>query len=381
MTCVSVRPELLRWALERARINPLEIEDRFPQYNAWERGEKQPTLKQLERFAKATHTPIGFLFLPEPPVEQVPIPDFRTMADRYFDRPSPDLLETIYMCQHRQDWYRDFALSAGFEKLSFIGSIHPNSSVVAAAAGMRKTLGFDVDERRKLSTWTDALRKFIELVENRGILVMVSGIVGSNTRRKLDPIEFRGFALVDDLAPLVFINGADTKAAQMFTLAHELVHLWIGETALSDVEVSMPPRHKTELWCNQVAAELLVPIDAFQEENRAKCELREDLDRLARIFKVSTLVILRRLHDVGKLRGDAYWNAYQQEIKHLKSVMKGGGGNFYITQAVHNSRRFVRALVADTIEGNTLYRDAFRMLGIKREVTFLEMSAQIGHLF
>lgn len=379
---VSVRPELLRWACDRTRLDPLEIEDRFPQYAAWERGEKQPTLNQLERFAKATHTPIGFLLLEKPPEEEVPIPDFRTMADRYFDRPSPNLLDTIYMCQQRQDWYRDFARSAGFEKLAFVGSLSPGGSVVAAAAGIRETLGFSVRERRKLPTWTDALRRFIELAENLGVLVMVSGIVRSNTRRRLDPREFRGFALADDLAPLVFINGADTKAAQMFTLAHELVHICIGETALTDADASTLPRNQPiEHWCNQVAAELLVPIDAFRKEHRAAFELRDELDRLARIFKVSTLVVLRRMHDVGTLRGEDYWNAYNQEMAHLKTVGKGGGGNFYFTQAARNSRRFVRALIADTLEGNTLYRDAFRMLGIKREATFREMSAQMGYPF
>jgi len=201
---------------------------RFPKLPAWERGELQPTFKQLERFARATHTPIGYLFLPEPPVERIPIPDFRTIANSPIARPSPNLLDTLYLCQQRQEWYRDFAQSMHEDLISFVGSVRMGDDVVRTAALIRRTLAFDIDERRRLSTWTVALRRFIEQADALGVLVMVSGVVGSNNRRKLDPQEFRGLALVDSLAPLVFINGSDSKAAQMFTLAHELAHIWIG---------------------------------------------------------------------------------------------------------------------------------------------------------
>lgn len=213
MIRVEVRAEMLRWACERSGLDIGALTHRFPQLPAWERGEKQPTLKQLERFAKATHTPVGYLFLPEPPVERVPIPDFRTVANERIDHPSPDLLETLYICQQRQEWYRSFARSTGEGRLSFAGSVRAAADVVRTAARIRDALGFDVEERRRMPTWTHALRRFISQADALGVLVMVSGVVGSNNRRKLDPQEFRGFALADDLAPLVFINGADTKAA------------------------------------------------------------------------------------------------------------------------------------------------------------------------
>lgn len=374
---VDVKPELLRWAAERSRIERDLLEARFPRLQEWESGDAKPTLKQLETFARATHTPIGFLFLAEPPAERIPIPDFRTIRDERVHRPSPDLLDTIYLCQQRQDWYHDFAQSLGLDRRAFVGSIAPGTAVRTAAETMRMQLAFSTDARRQSPTWTEALRTFIQLAEDAGVLVMISGVVGNNTHRRLDPDEFRGFALVDDLAPLVFVNGADTKAAQMFTLAHELVHIWSGRSGIVDADVSVAPAGH-ERWCNEVAAELLVPLEEFRREHDAEAPPRTELDRLARLFKVSTLVILRRMNDAGTLKGERYRQAYREELALLMSVERGSGGNFYFTQPVRNSRRFTRALIADTLEGNTLYRDAFRMLGISTDATFRELGARLG---
>jgi hypothetical protein len=234
MDRVVIKPELLRWACERAGYAVADLEHRFPQLTAWERNDAQPTLKQVEAFAKATHTPIGYLFLQKPPIETIPIPDFRTMDNKHVGHPSPDLLDTIYVCQQRQEWYRDFARSTGEKPLPFVGSASVRDDVVGTAARIRAELGFDVNERCRMPTWTDALRYFIEQADGLGILVMCNGVVHNNNHRHLDSKEFRGFAMADDLAPVVFINGADTKAAQMFTLAHELAHIWIGESAIYD---------------------------------------------------------------------------------------------------------------------------------------------------
>jgi len=378
MDRLTIRPEMLRWACERAGFEIGALTRRIPQLPAWALGEKQPTLKQLEGFAKATHTPVGYLFLPEPPTERVPIPDFRTIASERIDRPSADLLDTLYICQQRQEWYRDFARSMGDPPLSFVGSVPAAADVVPTAARIRHALGFDLENRRQMPTWTDALRRFIEQADALGVLVMVSGAVGSNNRRNLDPREFRGFALVDDLAPLVFINGADSKAAQMFTLAHELVHLWLGQSALSDAQAASVPEHVVERWCNQVAAELLVPLDAFRGELDRRAELRAELERLARRFKVSTLVILRRIYDTGALKDEAYWRAYEEELARLRAFPKGGGGDFYLTLGARASKRFARALVVSTLEGQTRYIDAFRLLGFSKLATFRELGHSLG---
>ena len=379
MIRVEVKPELLSWARERAGLRIETLARRFPHLTAWERAEVRPTLKQLEGFAKATYTPVGFFFLSEPPVEEVPIPDFRATAGLSpRRRPSADLLDTIYVCQQRQEWFRDFARSEGEEPLGFVGSASTAAGIEEAAAGIRSALSFDLGERRRAATWTDALRMFIERADAAGVLVMCSGVVLNNNRRHLDPEEFRGFAIADKVAPVVFVNGADTKAGQMFTLAHELAHLWLGESAVSDAQARFVPENRIEQWCNRVAAELLVPLGIFRAEYTRAGPLRGELDRLAGRFKVSTLVILRRMHDAGGLTREELWTAYDEELDRLRAFPRSSGGNFYLTQAARVSKRFARALVISTLEGRTLYRDALRMLGFSKLETFRELGRSLG---
>jgi Zn-dependent peptidase ImmA (M78 family) len=379
MVRVEVKAELLRWARERAGLELEDLVRPFPRLEEWERGETRPTLKQVESYARRTRVPVGYLFLTEPPQEHVPIPDLRTMGDRRLERPSPNLLETIYICQERQEWFREHARRTGEDALPFVGSATLHDDVTEVAARMRDALEFDLDERAELTRWTDALRCFVEQADELGVLVMASGIVLNDTHRKLDPEEFRGFALVDEYAPVVFVNGADTRAAQMFTLAHELAHVWLGQSALSDAQAAFVSEHATERWCNQVAAELLVPLAVIREEFNGDASLHDEMERLARRFKVSTLVTLRRIHDAGYLSRQAMWAAYSSELERLLEIPRGGsGGNFYATEMTRVSERFARAVVTSTLEGQTLYQDAFRLFGISKLKTFEELGRRLG---
>ena len=372
---------MLRWARERARLDVDSLASRFPKLGEWEREVRQPTLKQLERYAHATMTPVGFLFLQQPPEERLPIPDFRTFADQAMVRPSPNLLDTIYLCQQRQFWYREHAMAHMLPVVNFVASVTLQASVAEAAAAIRDRLGFNIDTRRDYPTWEEALRQFIAQADAAGVMVMCSGVVLNNNHRKLDPEEFRGFALADPLAPLVFINGADSKAAQMFTLAHELAHLWLGQTALSNADAAVEDGEAVERWCNKVAAELLVPADVMRAEIHRGEGIGEAKQRLARRFKVSTLVVLRRMFDVGALNRQDFWDAYRAEVDRLREIQRagGGGGNFYLSQAARVSKRFARALFESTLEGRTLYRDAMKMLGISKIETFNELGRSLRY--
>lgn len=374
---VPVEPSLFAWATERSGLDPADLSRRFPQLEKWERGERLPTLKQLEDFARATHTPVGLLLLPEPPEEPLPIPDFRTLGDTELARPSPELLDTIHICQQRQDWYRDFARSQGQPPLGFVGSLDPSLDVQSAAETIRRRLDFGLNAREGFRTWTDALTGLAEQAEEVGLLVMINGVVGSNTSRKLDPAEFRGFCLVDEIAPVIFINGADTKAAQIFTLAHELVHVWLNRPGVDNPVPHERAEHAVERWCNEVAAELLVPKSRLREDFNRAADLREEAGRLARRYKVSTLVVLRSAFDAGLLDWGSFRRSYLDELASLPEPQTDGG-NFYNTTPVRASKRFTRALISDTLEGRTPYTEAFRLLGFRKAEAFDELGRRLG---
>ena len=379
MIRIPIEPKLLRWARERARKSEEELVTRFKNLSAWESGETQPTLKQLEAFARVVHVPAGYLFLSEPPDEPVPIPDFRTFAGQAASRLSPNLLDTIYTCQDRKNWYREFARVEGQSECTFVGSATIDTPVEVVAGEMQDVLGFDLATRRNCSTWTDALRVFVRQADNAGVLMMVSGVVASNNRRRLDPTEFRGFCLSDPFAPLIFVNGADIRAVQMFTLVHQLAHLWLGDSALSNAGAETLSGRPEEIWCNAVATEFLIPVRALRTYLRDGEPLPDTMARLALNFKVSTLVVLRRLFDVGRLDRATFDAAWNEEVERLRFFDEGSGsGDFYRNTLARVSRRFVRALIVSTIEGKTLYRDAFRMLGISKTSTFNNLGREVG---
>lgn len=374
MIRAPVTPELIRWSCKRSGISHELLVEKFKKLPEWEDGNSQPTLKQAETFARTVHVPVGYLFLTEPPEESIPISDFRTFQGSEIMQPTANLLDTIYMCQERQNWYRDYVRATGESMLDFIGSASIENSPATVAAEMREVLEFDHVVRQKCQSWTDGLRLFIQQAEDNGILVMVSDVVRNNNFRRLDPSEFRGFALSDPCAPLIFINDRNSKAAQIFTLAHEIAHLWLGLSALSNIDVATPRLgiRNEEIWCNAVAAEFLVPLIALRSELKEEEPLSDTLSRLTRKFKVSTLVILRRLLDTGWINRKRFDKAWRQESENLRTTEQSDSdaGNFYHTALARASPRFTRALIASTLEGQTLYRDAFRMLGIKKYQTF-----------
>jgi Zn-dependent peptidase ImmA (M78 family) len=366
MTRISVSGSVFRWALERSGQRA-ELERTFPKLPEWLSGEIQPTLRQLEQFAKATSTPLGYFFLPEPPEERLLIPHFRTLGNGRLHRPSPDLLETVQMMERRQAWMREYMIEEGVGPLSFVRSAESTIGPEQLAVEMQKTLGLSDGWAADNRTWTDALRQLRNRMEEAGILVVVNGVVGNNTHRKLDPAEFRGFVLVDEYAPLVFVNGADGKAAQMFTLAHELAHVWFGSSAAFDLKELQPADDKMEFACNRVAAEFLVPKSRLLDFWPYAKQEQKPYQAVARHFKVSELVVVRRALDLGLITKNEYLDFYQAYLRkeRVDAASQGeGGGNFYSNQNLRIGRRFARVVVGAAREGRLLYRDAYKLTGL-----------------
>lgn len=382
---ISLQPSVLRWARLRALLTVEALAAKFGKKEAekWEakiahwEDAGDLTYSEAEKLAHHTNTAFGYLFLDEPPVEKLPIPDFRTTGSQAVATMSTELLDVIYQSQRRQEWFREHLQETESAKPVFVGSFPPGKSVRLAAESIRKHLAYHPSQCRE-STLDAVIREFVDAAEGAGILVVRAGKVGNNTHRLLDPGEFRGFALVDEWAPLVFVNSADTKAAQIFTLAHELAHIWAGQSALSNLDQTYAPEQRVEAFCNEVAAEYLVPMDDLKTRIGGSQKVDADFVRKLRLhYRVSDLVIIRRLHDAGAISKATFRRDYSDKLEEYRKKGKDGGGNFHSNQPGQVGRRFGTALVASTLEGKTLYRDALSLLDMKKESSFKEFARNL----
>lgn len=313
MTTVTVKPEVIRWAIERSGLPTAELLKRFPKLEEWQTGTRLPTFRQLENFARTTMTPFGAMFLNKPPVEKLPVPDFRTKNNSPLIEYSPNLLDSIQTMQQRQAWMREWLIEEGAEPLDFVGSMERIGNVKSLAQHIRQRLDLDAEWAKSLPSWEEALQTLRKATERVGVLVFSNSVVGLNNHRPLDPDEFRGFVLCDNYAPVVFLNDGDTKSARIFSLAHELVHLWMGQDGVFNLDQMMPAGDETEQFCNQVAAEFLVPAYKLTDRWNEARETRKPFQTIANWFKVSPVVAARRALDLALITRSEFFRFYEQD--------------------------------------------------------------------
>nr|WP_246232221.1 ImmA/IrrE family metallo-endopeptidase [Nakamurella aerolata] len=219
--------------------------------------------------------------------------------------------------------------------------------------------------------------------EALGGLTVATSVVGNNSHRRLDEKEFRGFTLVDQVAPLVFVNTSQTVNGQIFTLAHEFAHVWRGISGIGDEEPRSRHRGVIERWCNAVASEILVPR-AELERRYPEVEglpLPDLLDRLAHDFRCGTLVVLQALRDAGLRRFESFDTTYDRESQRLATLANAttsAGGDSYNVYPFRVGERLSRALISDALEGRTSIADAMQLMSMKSLSTFDEYAKRLG---
>ncbi len=361
-TEVNINASMITWAITRAGYDLHEFIAGFPKAKEWLDNKKKPTVKQLETFSKKVYLPFGYLFLPEPPKEKLPIPFFRTNNTKA-TVVSVNVYDTILLMQQRQDWLKDFLKDNEYEPLRFVGRFKGKNNYLEIVNDIRKTIGLASEWAGSFQNWEAALQHLTQKIEDVGIIISFNGVVENNNRRPIKVEECRGFVLVDEMAPFMFINNSDGKAAQLFTIVHELAHIWTGHSAGFDFRKLQPADDPIERLCDKVAAEFLVPEISF---NRVWQE-RPDIRYVARHFKVSVIVAARRALDLGKINKENFYNFYKEYTSQiqLKKENQKSGGDFYATTKKRLSLTFA-AYINQAVKANKLlYRDAYKLTSLK----------------
>jgi Zn-dependent peptidase ImmA (M78 family) len=372
MSSAHINPQMLQWAMQRVGSSADDLATAFKKpvetIAAWLAGDASPTFKQAQRLAKRLRVPFGFLFLADPPPSDLPLPDFRRVHGPGTAAASVDLRDVISDVLRKQDWYRDFRADSDEEPLPFVGSFEPGSPVTDLVADLADRLSFE-SEVRPQSQASQFLRAFAGRAEALGILVMRSGIVRQATNRALDVEEFRGFSIADPMAPVIFVNNADSNAAQVFTLAHELAHIWIGRGGISDADPTIRGDSDDDIeeYCNDVAAELLLPwADLERRWNAGSASIEQLIADVASEFHVSTVMVARQLWEHAAIDRDEFFRLYEAEKSNwLRAATESSGGNYYLSAPIRNSRRLTEAVLESVGASETSIRDASRLLGVK----------------
>ena len=381
---VTVSKDILDWVISRIRMEDISttVAQRLLQ---WYNGEKTPTFNQVEEASRATGIPLGYFFLTIPPKEELPLLDYRTVDSLELQKPSRNLVDTIHNMEQIQEWAKEELVRSGASVLPFVGSLKNSNQTSQFVSKVRALLGLSIDWFTSSKTPDDSFRHIRSRISDAGVIVMMNGIVGNNTHRPLAIDEFRAFALVDNYAPLVFINSNDSISGRLFSLLHELVHILIGKNSFYNDRYSAHGQvNPAETICNAVAAEILVPDALFVSkwnETITQNDAEAAITSLARFFKCGTTVIARKALDHGFITKQLYAKVAQLAVQMYdelrKKAKESSGGDFYKTAVSRIDQRFFRMLVGSVAEGRTLHSEAFRLTNTTRS-TFHELREQAG---
>jgi len=352
----NIPPDILLWAIESSGNSIETLSGYFPTLQKWIDGDLHPTIKQLELFSKKIHIPLGFLFLKEAPKRDIFLGEFRTIKNQLIQKPSMELINTIQDMDQKQRWMRDYRLDIGYNSLDYIGQLNDNVSIEDSAAFIRNLLSLEVGWQTRYNKIEDALKFLRNQLEKAGVLVMRNGIARGNTHRKLNVNEFRAFILVDDIAPLIFINSTDSKNAQIFSLIHEFCHLVYNSEHISTEPMGASTK-EIERVCNRVTAEVLFPTSLLCEKWNSENNPIEQITTLSKTYKISSYVIAIKAKELSLITNNILDTIKELVLDFYKDTHErgtgSGGGDFYNNVIDRISKKFAEAVITYTSEGRT----------------------------
>ena len=389
-----ITPKLLTWARERCGFSVQDIARLLnvtdEKVQAWEKKEKYPTMRQARSFAQKTHIPFGYLYLDSPPDLPMPVVDFRARWARNHNTKNAEeevnLYDLVKSILHKKEWYEDYLQrtrsnvhSDGFQA-SYTQNDRPHDIAKSISDRLNLHINDENKGRGKPATfWQNFKTKTIDA----HIWLMQTGMVDSNTSRKILPTISRGLALKSPYYPVIWVNSGLQDAPKIFTLAHELAHIWIGAEGVSDLDEEAQSEHEIETLCDQVASEILVPEHLLENLWDKTQNPEHNVERLHEYFGVSRFVVARKsLHaDIIDRASYAHLNQKLRDDVHNfegeKMPAKEGGVNFYNGLIARNGRQFTEAVISETEGNNLLIRDACLLLGLNSPSTLDSLSKHL----
>lgn len=379
----NINAEILTWARESAGLSvetaaaKLQLKDSIgataaQKLLAYENG-KAPSRSLLKRMSKQYRKPMLTFYLAKPPVKEDRGEDFRTLPNGI--APEEDALvdALIRDIKARQSILRETLIEEDeAEKIPFIGSIGIDSQIIDTANRISNNLNFQLDYFRKCSNSDEAFKYLRESAERLGVFVLLMGNLGSH-HTNFDPKVFRGFVLSDDYAPIIVINDQDAKSAWCFTLLHEIVHLWLGQTGVSCAF----SENAVEKFCNDVASEILLTASEladFKPDRSDFSALSEEIFKYANAANISSAMVSYRLLRIGYISEttwqqlSSYFRDRWLEIKKQRKESnrkQDGGPSYYVVRRNKLGNALVSFAERMTYSGAISTTKASLLLGVK----------------
>ena len=369
---VIVKPIIIQWAIQSAGKDVRGLSDKFDKIDKWTSEESELTVSELNKLSKELRIPFGYFFLPEPPDEDIKLLKYRTIDNEDQAKPSRELIDTIKYMEKRQSFMRDALIEDGFLPHEFVGSATIENNTEALASKITQELKLKINWNKNNPNTFNVLR---EEISNLGILVMQNGVVGNNNHRILNVAEFRAFVLIDQYVPLIFLNARDSTYAKVFSLCHELVHVWLGVDELYNDNFTsnqIVNNSQLEKFCNEVAAEMLLPLSSIQSTLEPQLDIYTNIKHISKVFNVSELVVCIRLKEKKIIDNKVFNEVYANLLIEMRENLLGkqlqekkSGGDYYATNGSRLDARFATTVSRKAREGRILYTEAYELIGAK----------------